>query len=119
MKKDLAYFDEDEMIEICKKYGIDVVENDGVVLCGGVPITDQLTEEDIFGTRGVFRALIDEEPTVDAMEVVRCMSCKHRTDSTICPMCFRDCSAYGGSWVIDQTEDNGYCHKGERREDEV
>lgn len=49
----------------------------------------------------VNRAL-DDSPTVDAVEVVRCRDCKHR---------------YSDSWCeyVDD-DDNFYCARGERKE---
>lgn len=49
---------------------------------------------------------VDDMPTVDAVEVVRCCSCKHR-DGVACD--------YSAVWV----KPHGYCQWGERREDET
>lgn len=62
--------------------------------------------------------MLDKQPTIDAVEVVRCKECKYRKDPFVCPMC-GDCVApEGEDWgVYDWAEDDGFCHKGERRDD--
>ena len=52
-------------------------------------------------TLGIQQA-VDEQPTIDAVEVVRCRDCKHR---------------YSDSWCeyVDD-DDNFYCARGERKE---
>ncbi len=58
---------------------------------------------------------IDEAPTVDAVEVVRCKDCKHRKNPEECPMCFTEVvDVVGGQMYkfTDLTSDNGYCHMG-------
>ena len=70
--------------------------------------------------------LIKTEPTVDAVEVVRCKDCKHKpTGSGVnhdinfpkqdyrCPC---RCEDYWYSWMPD---DDWFCANGERREDET
>ena len=54
------------------------------------------------GEPGKARKLIEDAPTVDAVEVVRCKDCKHR---------------YSDSWCeyVDD-DDNFYCARGERKE---
>ena len=51
---------------------------------------------------GYATSFIDDAPTVDAVEVVRCKDCKHR---------------YSDSWCeyVDD-DDNFYCARGERKE---
>ena len=53
------------------------------------------------GEPGKARKLIEDAPTVDAVEVVRCKDCKHR---------------YSDSWCeyVDD-DDNFYCARGERK----
>lgn len=59
-------------------------------------------------------AEIDDAPTIDAVEVVRCKECRYfkkiveRSDSGLC---YRDLVA--SAW-----KENGYCSRGERREDD-
>ena len=54
------------------------------------------------GEPGKARKLIEDAPTVDAVEVVRCKDCKHR---------------YSDSWCeyVDD-DDNFYCAKGKRKD---
>ena len=54
------------------------------------------------GEPGKARKLIEDAPTVDAVEVVRCKDCKHR---------------YSDSWCeyVDD-DDNFYCARGERKD---
>ena len=60
---------------------------------------------------------IDQAPAIDAVEVVRCRECKHRKDTFVCPMCGESVAPEGEDWgVCDWAEDDGFCHKGERRE---
>ena len=57
--------------------------------------------------------MIDDAPTIDAVEVVRCRECVFRGQHDLCPMNVRvymlDEAAY-----LDCTEDDGFCHKGEK-----
>ena len=64
---------------------------------------------------GIKRAIaganeLAEDPTVDAVEVVRCCECKRRYDADECPMCFLIDGEYH-----EYTNGNGYCDRGERR----
>ena len=54
------------------------------------------------GEPGKARKLIEDAPTVEAVEIVRCRDCKHR---------------YSDSWCeyVDD-DDNFYCARGERKE---
>ena len=53
-------------------------------------------------TRTLIRSWLDSEPTVDAVQVVRCGECKHR-ETVDCPMQFeRPCADF-------------FCADGERR----
>ena len=54
---------------------------------------------------------IDSQPTVDAVEVVRCKDCIRRYDTDECPMCFLIEGNY-----CDYTNENGFCDRGERKE---
>ena len=55
-------------------------------------------------------------------EVVYCWECKHRGDTDCCPMCIEELTQLddgdgfmSDDWiVIDNTQDDGFCHKGER-----
>ena len=52
--------------------------------------------------------IIDQMPTVDAVEVVRCKDCKHR-GSNLCPMETVELYPWFG------TKDEAFCFYGERR----
>lgn len=54
---------------------------------------------------------VEEMPTVDAVEVVRCKDCIKRYDTDECPMCFLNRGLY-----IECTEDDGFCDLGERKD---
>jgi len=67
---------------------------------------------------------VDNAPSVDAVEVVRCKDCIHKPRGTrnkhdmefpdeICPC---QCEDYWYSWMPD---DDWFCANGERREDET
>ena len=54
---------------------------------------------------------VEEMPTVDAVEVVRCKDCIKRYDTDECPMCFLNRGLY-----VECTEDDGFCDLGERKD---
>lgn len=63
---------------------------------------------------------IADAPTMDAVEVVRCRECKHRYTEN-CPMYFHDSYWHDGyfdyiDYDTDNTEDDYFCPKGERKE---
>lgn len=60
-------------------------------------------------TEAHFRTAIDEQPTVDAVEVVRCEECKYSHPYRL--LLYR-CDRMG---IVFKDE---YCSKGERREDD-
>lgn len=45
------------------------------------------------------------------VEVVRCRECRWRNDPNLCPMCFLVAGEYD-----DYTMDNGFCDRGERKD---
>ena len=58
-----------------------------------------------------FLEYIDNEPTVDAIEVVRCKDCKHRHDGGyVCPMV--------PEWGYEPNVDDDFCSFGERRDED-
>ena len=69
--------------------------------------------------------IIDETPTVDAVEVVRCKDCIHRGEEGECPMYFVqeiewDDDGYT-EWDYvphDYTVDDGFCDRGERKDND-
>ena len=66
--------------------------------------------EYVYDTNAVLDS-IDSQPTVDAVEVVRCKDCIRRYDTDECPMCFLSEGKY-----YEYTNGNGYCDRGERKE---
>lgn len=67
--------------------------------------------------RFVFWQDIEKTPTIDAVPVVRCRECVLR-GSDYCPMC-HDEYTYdeddgGDYYTVDNTDDDGFCHKGKR-----
>ena len=61
-------------------------------------------------TSGIQQA-VDEQPTIDAVPVVRCKYCIRRYDTDECPMCFLIEGKY-----YEYTNENGYCDRGEPKE---
>ena len=66
--------------------------------------------EYVYDTNAVLDS-IDSQPTVDAVEVVRCNDCIRRYDTDECPMCFLIEGKY-----YEYTNGNGFCDRGERKE---
>ena len=54
--------------------------------------------------------LINNQPTIDAVVVVRCKDCIRRYDTDECPMCFLSEGQY-----YEFTRDDGFCDRGERK----
>ena len=72
-----------------------------------------IKEANVEGAYGYVDAKqIADAATVDAVEVVRCEGCIKRYDTDECPMCF----AFYGKYY-EFTEDDGFCHRGERKEE--
>lgn len=64
-------------------------------------------------------AEVMNSPTIDAVPVVRCVDCKHRC-TFVCPMyhtetCLDDLDGFD-DYDVDRTDDDGFCHLGERWE---
>ena len=55
---------------------------------------------------------IDEAPTVDAVEVVRCKDCGHRTENGMCPM-------ISGCPDLVGVDDDFFCKYGKRRTEDA
>ena len=66
--------------------------------------------EYVYDTNAVLDS-IDSQPTVDAVDVVRCKDCIRRYDTDECPMCFLIEGKY-----YEYTNENGFCYCGERKE---
>lgn len=54
---------------------------------------------------------IEDMPTIDAVQVVRCKDCIRRYDTDECPMCYLSEGKY-----YEYTNENGFCDRGERKE---
>ena len=67
---------------------------------------DNWSEEDKL-YKAIFDSIINLQPTVDAVEVVRCKECKHRDATGFCG---------GRGWPMQIVHGAGFCDKGERRE---
>lgn len=69
------------------------------------------------GNDGCGCRVIDEAPTVDAVEVVRCKDCKHwlqRSAEVYRPVGIEGCAC--DSW-IRITQENDFCSRGERKDE--
>ena len=55
--------------------------------------------------------VVNDAPTIDAVEVVRCKDCIRRYDTDECPMCYLSEGKY-----YEYTNENGFCDRGERKE---
>lgn len=62
----------------------------------------------MLGWNDAIDAIVEVEPTIDAVEVVRCRDCKHRSKSGLCNMW----SVFG----TVTTDDDMYCSYGERKD---
>ena len=65
---------------------------------------------------------IDALPALDAVPVVRCVDCKHRY-TFVCPMYHTetyigDLDGFDDDYEVDRTDDDGFCHLGERLDGE-
>lgn len=73
-------------------------------------LNEKLCKTTIFIKGGeIFQRMINDAPTIDAVEVVRCKDCKHRDPED--KKC--DCGMWHFPYI---TDDNDYCSYGERRE---
>ena len=68
---------------------------------------------------GVAAIELRKSPAIDAVPVVRCVDCKYRC-TIVCPMFHTEYSwdaDDGCDWYdVDRTDDDGFCHLGERWE---
>ena len=71
-----------------------------------------------FTNKDVWRE-VENAPTIDAVPVVRCKDCRHRHDIKECPRCYGILHADDDGITIfyDTTVDDGFCDKGERKEE--
>ena len=61
--------------------------------------------------------ILDDMPSIDAVPVVRCFECANRGDKRKCPMCYDESDGID-FFQVDNTDDDGFCHYGERKEDD-
>ncbi len=54
----------------------------------------------------MYKKWLEQLPTADVVEVVRCKYCKWRFENKIC---------YGREWPIQKVPDDGFCDKGEKK----
>lgn len=78
-------------------------------------------DDDLHHTLVTVCSYIDEIPALDAVPVVRCVDCKYRC-TLDCPMyhtetCLDDLDGFD-DYDVDRTDDDGFCHLGERWEGE-
>ena len=71
--------------------------------------------EYVYDTNAVLTS-IDEQPTIDAVPVVRCKDCKNRGTPYNCPMRKLVMPWQGAGSYEDCTEDDGYCHMGVKKD---
>ena len=64
------------------------------------------------GAPGMARKLIADAPTIDAVPVVRCKDCRFSVTIS------NDHGIFCEWWAYDRTLPDGFCHKGERKDDE-
>ena len=57
--------------------------------------------------------IIEAQPSVDAVEVVRCKNCKYRETTNIGNFCQRICKIQENASVYLEVEDNDYCKWGD------
>lgn len=80
---------------------------------------DLARDEELHHAMCVVAAGLAELPTLDVAPVVRCVDCKYRC-TIVCPMFHTEyswdtddgCDCYD----VDRTDDDGFCHLGERWE---
>lgn len=77
----------------------------------GVAVPHKHGESMRGGIRKALRCL-EETPTVDAVQVVRCKDCRHRGDGDVCPMRHIVWSEEEGYYFVDFTMDDYYCSFG-------
>ena len=66
-----------------------------------------LPDGNFAGNHSALKALINMQPTVDGVPVVRCRDCEHMDrDSGLC---------HGRGWPMQLVPDDGFCDKGKER----
>jgi hypothetical protein len=70
--------------------------------------------EQIHTALQMVKRFVKEYPTVDAVEVIRCKDCKHFVQGEPYDPC--ECMKWKVKWGAVYTTPDGYCHKGERKD---
>ena len=66
-----------------------------------------LPDGNFAGNHSALKALINMQPTVDAVPVIRCRDCEHKDrESGLC---------HGRGWPMQLVPDDGFCDKGKER----
>jgi len=66
-----------------------------------------LPDGNFAGNHSALKALINMQPTVDAVPVVRCRDCEHKDrESGFC---------HGRGWPMQLVPDDGFCDKGKEQ----
>ena len=78
---------------------------------------DNMNAEIIAGCVNIARRYIENEPTVDAVEVVRCKDCKHYDNSEGIQWCHINSKFYPGGFDWHSFPEDGYWSSGERKFD--
>ena len=71
---------------------------------------------EIFNDKFTIIEQINEAPTVDAVEVVRCKDCKHFVQGEPYDPC--ECMKWKAKFGVAYTTPDGYCHKAERKDND-
>lgn len=93
--------------------------SDALDIVYNMDVSDCKNAEDAVGK--IYQA-IGDLPNLDAVPVVRCVDCKYRC-TLVCPMyhtetCLDDLDGFD-DYNVDRTDDDGFCHLGERRDGEA
>jgi hypothetical protein len=68
-------------------------------------------------SKGIFLQTVEEAPTADVVEVVRCKDCAYREEFLDRVMCRRTAHKSANGWFgLRATADHHYCSYGERKE---
>lgn len=93
----------------------------------GRMVTDHERQYELYLTIGEMEKVVDEQPTIDAVPVVRCKDCKHRPIDTgghnygqdlFFPDDYKCPCRCGDQWYSWMPGDDWFCANGERREDD-
>ena len=80
-------------------------------------LKEKAEPEEVTGEGIVYVQDIDEAPTVDAVEVVRCKDCIHYDNSEGICWCHLNSKFYPGGFDWHSFPEYGFCSYGERKKD--